>query len=175
MNKNYKSKEKKSVFNEQIDDIINTFSVSFTFIIIGLLLYFKVIKFGNENISNIIQWIFIIFGLLMIFTSVGQKDNPYKIKGFDSIGIGIFFLIIWYLIKNIKMFLISFFSIFILIIGVYGTIRGLLEISYSLKIKLSNIKTKGISKLITELILFLTKLSALVLTILNILKALKII
>lgn len=171
-----KKKEHKIVFNEQVDDYINTLSISITFITIGLLLYFKVLNFGNETISNILQWCFTIFGILMIFLGFNSKDdNPYKIKGFDSFGIGITFLIVWYLIKGFNFFLVIILAILILLIGIYGTIRGILEILYSLNLNLKNIKTKSISKIITEIIIFLTKLSALALTILNILQALKII
>lgn len=168
--------KKNIVFSEQIDEIINTLSISLTFIFIGLLLYFNFLKFGGDTFSNIIQWIFIIFGTLMIFTGLGNKgkNNPYKIKGFDSFGIGIFFLIIWHLISKFQSIIVIVISIIVLIIGVYGTIRGTIEILYSFKIKLQNIKNTGISKVITELILLLTKLSALILTILNILKALNI-
>lgn len=170
-----KQKEQKIVFNKQVDDYINTLAISITFITIGLLLYFNVLKFGNGTISNVFQWGFTIFGVLMIFTGFNSKeDNPYKIKGFDSFGIGIAFLIIWYLIKDFKFFLVVILAMFVLIIGIYGTIRGILEILYSLKLNLKNIKTKSLSKIMTELIVFLTKLSALILTILNILQALKI-
>lgn len=171
-----KQKEQKIVFNKQVDDYINTLAISITFITIGLLLYFKVLNFSNETISNILQWCFTIFGVLMIFVGFNSKDdNPYKIKGFDSFGIGVTFLIIWYLIKDFNFFLIVILAILILVIGIYGTTRGVLEILYSLKLNLKNIKTKSISKIITELIIFLTKLSALALTILNILQTLKII
>lgn len=172
-----KNEEKKYTFNKIVDDAINTLSISLTFIIIGILLYFGILKFGNKIISNIIQWCFIIFGTLMIFTGLGKTadDNTYKIKGFDSLGIGIIFVIIWYFLKNLTFFLFIILSIIVLIIGVYGSIRGVIEIIYSLKLNFTELKKKSISKFLSEMIIFLTKISALTLTILNILKALSII
>ena len=52
--------KKNIVFSEQIDEIINTLSISLTFIFIGLLLYFNFLKFGGDTFSIIILWIFII-------------------------------------------------------------------------------------------------------------------
>lgn len=171
------SKEKKYTFNEAIDNSINNLSVSLTFILIGVLLYFEILKFGNELTSNVIQWCFIIFGVLMIFTGLGKTgdDNPYKIKGFDSLSIGFIFIIIWYFFRNFTFFPFIILSVLILIVGVYGFIRGILEILYSLKLKFTKLKKESILKFTSELILFLAKISSLILTILNILKALNII
>lgn len=168
--------EKKYVFDEAIDNKINALAVSMTFILIGILLYFNILKIGNDRISIIIQWIFIIFGILIVFTSLGNKgESDNKIKGFDSLGIGIFFLICWYLINKFTFILIIIINIIILILGCYGTIRGILEILYSLKIKLNNLRRCGIFNIISEIFILLTKFSAFILTLLNILQALKII
>lgn len=165
------NKKTNIVFDENIDDIINTLSISFTFILIGILLYCELIKIGNNTISTIVQWIFIIIGLLMITTGFKKSENSnYNLKGFDSLGIGITFMIIWYFIKNLTFFLFVMIAIIALIIGVYGTIRGILEISYSIKLNFKNKDSKNIKKFIKDLILFLTKIATLVLTLLNIIK-----
>ena len=165
------NKKTNIVFDERIDDIINTLSISFTFILIGILLYFELIKIGNNIISTIVQWIFIIIGILMITTGFKKNENNnYNIKGFDSLGIGITFMIIWYFIKKFTFFLFVIIAIIVLIIGIYGTIRGILEISYSLKLNLKNKDSKNVKKFIKDLILFLTKTATLVLTLLNIIK-----
>lgn len=165
--------EKKNniIFDKKIDDVINTLSISLTFIFIGILLYFELIKIGNNIVSTIVQWIFIIIGILMITTGFKKNENNnYNIKGFDSLGIGITFMIIWYFIKNLTFFLFVIIAIIVLIIGTYGTIRGILEISYSLKLNLKSKDSKNTKKFIKDLILFLTKIATLVLTLLNIIK-----
>lgn len=64
-----KNEKKNSIiFDKKIDDVINTLSISLTFIFIGILLYFELIKIGNNIVSTIVQWIFIIIGILMITT-----------------------------------------------------------------------------------------------------------
>ena len=159
------------IFDEKIDDVINTLSISLTFILIGILLYFELIKIGNNIISTIVQWIFIVIGILMITTGFKKSENNnYNIKGFDSLGIGITFMIIWYFIKDLTFFLFVIITIIVLIIGIYGTIRGILEISYSLKLNLKNKDSKNVKKFIKDLILFFTKTATLVLTLLNIIK-----
>ena len=61
-----KNEKKNSIiFDKKIDDVINTLSISLTFIFIGILLYFELIKIGNNIVSTIVQWIFIIIGILM--------------------------------------------------------------------------------------------------------------
>ena len=79
-------------------------------------------------------------------------------------------MIIWYFIKNLTFFLFVIIAIIVLIIGTYGTIRGILEISYSLKLNLKSKDSKNTKKFIKDLILFLTKIATLVLTLLNIIK-----
>ena len=166
-----KNKKKDSiVFSEQIDNTINSFAVSLTFISIGIFLYFNQTYFGNEMVSSIFQWTFITLGILMVFTSFStiNKKEKSNIKGFDSLAIGIILLIIWFFLFRINSLTLNIISIFILIFGIYGNYRGLLEIFYSI---IDSTKNKNKKIKIIDILIFIAKIATFALTILNILQA----
>ena len=87
-------KEKKIVFSEEIDGKISGFAVALAFIAVGVLLVFDGSYFGNETVSTIVRWVFIIVGtggLLVYILKIGKGD----IKGIGNFALGVLFIAIW--------------------------------------------------------------------------------
>ena len=164
----YKKKKNNIVFNENIDSSINGFALVFAFIIIGIILQFDNSFFGNA--TNIIKIIFIVVGILGLFTEISNLNINYDIKGLNNIGIGLFLLIISYLLKvninpnnwfEILFILYEILLFFIILISVYGLCRGLIEMAYSLYKNYKEKNKKG--NLFSSIIVVLTQLFGLVL------------
>lgn len=164
----YKKKKNNIVFNENIDSSINGFALVFAFIIIGIILQFDNSFFGNA--TNIIKIIFIVIGILGLFTEISNLNINYDIKGLNNIGIGLFLLIISYLLKvninpnnwfEILFILYEILLFFIILISVYGLCRGLIEMAYSLYKNYKGKNKKG--NLFSSIIVVLTQLFGLVL------------
>ena len=164
----YKKKKNNIVFNENIDSSINGFALVFAFIIIGIILQFDNSFFGNA--TNIIKIIFIVVGILGLFTEISNLNINYDIKGLNNIGIGLFLLIISYLLKvninpnnwfEILFILYEILLFFIILISVYGLCRGLIEMAYSLYKNYKEKNKKG--NLFSSIIVVLTQLLGLVL------------
>ena len=164
----YKKKKNNIVFNENIDSSINGFALVFAFIIIGIILQFDNSFFGNA--TNIIKIVFIVIGILGLFTEISNLNINYEIKGLNNIGSGLFLLIISYLLKayinpnnwfEILFILYEVFLFFIILISVYGLCRGLIEMLFSLY-KNYKEKNKKIN-LFSSIIVVLTQLFGLIL------------
>lgn len=164
----YKKKKNNIVFNENIDSSINGFALVFAFIIIGIILQFDNSFFGNA--TNIIKIVFIVVGILGLFTEISNLNINYDIKGLNNIGIGLFLLIISYLLKvninpnnwfEILFILYEILLFFIILISVYGLCRGLIEMAYSLYKNYKAKNKKG--NLFSSIIVVLTQLFGLVL------------
>lgn len=160
--------KKKIVFNEEIDNSINGFALVLAFIIIGIILQFDNSFFGGA--THIIKLVFIVIGILGLFTEISNLNISYNIKGLDNICTGIFLLVISYLLKIyvypdnwLEFFLILYevFLFFIILISIYGLCRGLIEMTYSLYQNYKEKHKKG--NLFTSLIVVLTQLFGLVL------------
>ena len=72
---NEKLKEKKIVFSEEIDSTISGFALVITFIVIGIFLIFNKEYFGNQIVSAVIQWLFIIIGCLGFATEISKINK----------------------------------------------------------------------------------------------------
>ena len=162
-------KEKNNiVFDENTDSSINGFALVFAFIIMGIILQFDNSFFGNA--TNIIKIVFIVIGILGLFTEISNLNISYDIKGLNNIRAGLFMLIISYLLKvyinpdnwfEILFILYEVFLFFIILISVYGLCRGLIEMVYSLYKNYKEKNKKG--NLFSSIMIVLTQLFGLAL------------
>ena len=173
-----KKKEKKIVFSEEIDSIISGFSLVITFIVIGIFLIFNKNYFGNEKVASIIQWAFIIIGCLGFATEVSKMNRERGIKGIDDLVTGIFVIAIWAIIYyRVNSWEGNTIAFFFLVIGLYGGVRGIIEIGYSIVQikKKNNIEKKHNFNITKDIILILSEIAGMGLIIVQILQAIKII
>lgn len=130
--------EEKITFNKDIDSSINGFALVVAFIIMGGMLQFDNKYFGNS--TNTIKIIFIITGLLGLFTEMSSLNKKNSIKGLDDLGGGLFLFISLLLIKtyvntnNWNNFFIVCGKIFLFImifISIYMFSSGTIKMIYS--------------------------------------------
>ncbi|MGN1342818.1 MAG: hypothetical protein ACI4VL_06500 [Bacilli bacterium] len=168
MKEKIKNNKKKIVFDEKIDSSINGFALVFAFIIIGIILQFDNSFFGNA--TTIIKVVFVVVGILGLFTEISNLNISYNIKGLDNIGLGIFLLIISYILKvyittnnwfNILSILYEMILFFVILLSIYGFCRGLIEMIYSLYKNYKEKNKKG--KLFSSTMVILTQLFGLIL------------
>lgn len=173
-----KEKEKKIRFSEEVDSAIDGFALVITFITVGIFLIFNKNYFDNQTTSTVMQWLFIIIGCLGFGTEISKMNKNRGIKGIDDLMVGIVLLIIWALIYHfVKQNIGHVIGFFVLIIGLYGGCRGLIEIIYSItKIGRENKKKKE-SKLsvVKEIILMTSEIAGIALIVIQILQAVKVI
>ena len=173
-----KKKEKKITFSEEIDSSISGFSLVITFIIIGIFLLFNKDYFGNETVSTWVQWIFIIIGCLGFGTEVSNMNKKRGIKGIDNLVLGIAFIAIWAIIYyRFNHWVANTISFFFMIFGLYGGVRGIIEIVYSIS-KIGKEKSEDESdklSVVKEIILILSEIAGMGLIVVQILQAIKVI
>ena len=160
-------KSKKIVFNEEIDSAISGYTLAITFVGIGIFLLNNLDYFGNKTVSIVILSIFSFLGIVGTFIELGKNK---EIKGFDDLGIGLFFFIPWLLIFLLghKLWL-NVIGFILLILGVYGLVGGAIKIlvSFVINDKSSNNKFK---KIIITFFKLLPAIATFVLVVCNILK-----
>jgi len=165
-------KQRKIVFSEEIDSRIDGLTLGFAFIAVGLFLLFVPDYFGNKLAGQIVRWVFIVIGVLGLFVEFGKVKPISEIKGFDDLWVGILFLAIWtalyYLTQN---FLLNIVGFFCLVFGVYGAFRGLFRIIYSIRLNRENVHSK--STIVSDVLIFLTKVISLALVVLQFVKAIQ--
>ena len=163
--------EKKIVFSEEIDSRITGFALVLAFLSIGIILLLFPNYFGNKLTATIIRWIFIVIGIIGFGTEL-SKSKSSNIKGIDNFVLGIVFVGGWIvLFVYLNIWWINIISFFILLFGLYGLYRGLIEIIYSaVQTSKNYIETK--KSVTTDIILLITKIASLVLVIFQIIKAL---
>jgi|GEM_PF-7045684 len=165
-------KEKKIYFSKEIDDIINSFSTTITFIIIGILLQFFPTFFGLPIVTTIIEWFFIIVGSLAFCGTVNKSQDI--IIGFDKFIWGIVFLCAWFALYTIynNNLIVNISSFILLILGIYAIILSIIQmiysfVSYRKKIKKNEEQKENKS----DIILLLTKLFGMLLVAAQVFKA----
>ena len=164
MEKTQKNKEKKIMFSEKIDDAINGFSIGITFILVALFLFWKKDYLLTNIATQIVSIIVGLFGFCMCAIQLGKSST---VKGFDDLGLGLFFFVIWLICYvKINSFWLNLILLVLLVAGTYGIVRGVIEIIYS--IFSTNKKTK--TTRVKEIFLLITQFFGLILTVLNILK-----
>lgn len=180
MAKRIKEKKNKIVFDEKVDSSINGFALVFAFIIIGVILQFDNSFFGNATTA--IKIVFIVIGILGLFTEISNLNISYNIKGLDNIGLGIFLLVISYLLKayldpsnwlEILSIIYEMFLFFIILLSIYGFCRGIIEMIYSLYTNYKQKNSNRKSNLFSSVIVILTQLCGLALILAQIYDILK--
>ena len=164
-----KRKEKKIIFSEKVDDAINGYSLGISFVLISLFFFWQDTYLLNIGVTQATDTIIGIIGLCALAV---QLNKSASIKGFDDFGIGLTFVLLWLVCYvKLNLFWLNFLLIFPLILGVYGTIRGIIEIAYSFFIRtVANKDDKSKTTRIKEVFLLITQIFGLILTVLNILK-----
>lgn len=121
---------KKIIFSEKIDSIINGIALGLAFIIFALLIYFFNI-FHNIILDRIFAVVSALIGILFTSFEIDKIDKD-KMYGFGDCVLGMILIIP--AISVILYFKNIFFNVVmsgLLIFGTYGISRGLLEIIYS--------------------------------------------
>ena len=167
--KDDKKKTKKIVFSERIDDNINGYSIGLTFIAIALFLFWRQDYLKFEIATRIVGIVVATLGILMCSN---QLSKTSQIEGIMDFSIGAFFFFTWLVLYlKVNWLLINLISIALLTIGIYGMIRGLIEICYSVWTKIiAPIEDKSKSVKAKEVFLLITQIFGFFLTVLNILK-----
>lgn len=160
------------MFSENIDNSIKGFALVVTFIGTGAFMIFHREYLGDTIIAKIIQWAFIIIGIIGLCIEIHnliQNKKEKQIYGISDFVLGVVFMIIWWLMyKNNVANIISFIF---LVLGLYGTSRGTLEMGYSF-INLNKMGKKIITgNLIKDIVLIISEVLAAVVAIINILQA----
>ena len=164
-----KKKEKKIVFTEKIDDNINGYSIGFTFILIALFLFWRQDYLKFEIATRVVGIVVAALGILMCSL---QLSKTAKIEGIMDFCIGAFFFLAWLILYlKVNWLIINLLSIALLTLGLYGMIRGMMEICYSVWTKII-VPTEEKSKSVKakEAFLLITQIFGFALTVLNILK-----
>lgn len=153
-----KKKEKEIVFSEEIDSSINGFALGISFVLVAIfVIWFEI--FDNLIVERIIAIILLVLGI------AGTISEIEKVKKNDIKGVGNFVLGLVLTIPSslgiIKNDIISLHIILlpIFLLGMYGLMRGVFEIGYSLKLLKRESKSKKIE--IMKIIVTLTEIIAL--------------
>ena len=169
-NKEAKGKNtKKITFSPEIDDAINGFSIGLTFLTASLFLYLKNDYLTGDIYTVILSTLIGLFGFCMCSIQLGKSPKVERLVDF---AIGFFFFILWLLVyKKLNLLFTNFIALVLFILGVYGMIRGTIEIGYSIctRIVIRSPEKRRTTQA-KELFLLFSQFCGLVLTVLNILK-----
>lgn len=164
------TKEKKVTFSEEIDSSISGFALGVAFVAVGLFVWFAGLL-HNRIAESIVTIILLIIGMCGTFLEI-EKVNHKSIKGLDTIGAGVLFfapsIYVIYKFDNVIANVICLFSV---LFGVYGIVRGILEVGYSVKIQLRKTNNKKVEVL--KIITGVTEVIALVVVVLQLIGELK--
>ena len=159
-----KDKEKKVIFSEEIDSSIDGFALGITFVLVAFFeVYFKI--FGNRMVEIVLAIGLLLFGIFGTLIEIG-KISTDNIKGGDDLVTGLFlaapsvFIIFKFnkVILNIIMFIVLAF-------GIFGAIKGVIEILYSLKIKRRKTENKKVE--VMQIVVAATEVVALAVAIIQ--------
>lgn len=166
-------KPKKIVFSEEIDSRIDGLTLGFTFIAVGLFLLYVPDYFGSKLVGQIIRWIFVGVGTMGLFVEFVKLKPISNIKGFDDLWGGVLFLSGWAALFFLAQHWIwNVLEFILLIIGVYGVFLGLFRIVYSIRFNRKE-KTQTKATIISDIIMFLTKVASLVLVVLQLINTIQ--
>ncbi len=159
-----KDKEKKVIFSEEIDSSIDGFALGITFVLVAFFeVYFKI--FGNRMVEIVLAIGLLLFGIFGTLIEIG-KISTDNIKGGDDLVTGLFlaapsvFIIFKFnkVILNIIMFIVLAF-------GIFGAMKGVIEILYSLKIKRRKAENKKVE--VMQIVVAATEVVALAVAIIQ--------
>lgn len=161
-----KKNEVKVKFNDNVMSIINAISMLITYIIIGLVLYFKNDFFGEVTKAIIIG--FSVVGILGVVTEGRKLNLSYKMKGLDSILVGSAVLIMFYLMRTFidiskyneyAVFIYQIVLFLFMLTGIFVFCKGLVEMIYSVGLRS---KSKGLGSVISSVFIMIAQVVALV-------------
>lgn len=159
-----KDKEKKVIFSEEIDSSIDGFALGITFVLVAFFeVYFKI--FGNRMVEIVLAIGLLLFGIFGTLIEIG-KISTDNIKGGDDLVTGLLlaapsvFIIFKFnkVILNIIMFIVLAF-------GIFGAMKGVIEILYSLKIKRRKTENKKVE--VMQIVVAATEVVALAVAIIQ--------
>lgn len=157
-------KGKKIVFTEEIDSSIGGFSLGIAFVLVSVfVIYFKI--FNNLIAERIVAIVLLVIGIVGTLTELGKikKDD---IKGGDDLLTGFIVTGVSVVtIFKVEWLLCDILSFLFLLIGAFGTIKGIIEIIYSLKLMFRENRNR--KKDVMKIIVALTQVLALVVVILQ--------
>ncbi len=155
--------DKKIIFSEKIDSIINGIALGLAFIIFAFLIYFFDI-FHNVILDRILAVVSAMVGILFTSFEIDKIDKD-KMYGFGDCVLGMIFIIpAISVILYFKSLFLNIVMSGLLILGTYGSSRGLLEIIYSV----SGQEKSGYKKFdIIKILTFFTEFIALVVVVIQ--------
>lgn len=163
-------KDKKTVFSEEIDSSINGYALGITFLLLSVFTILKPDYFIIPMVSYIVGTLLGITGIIGCSLEISKS---IEIKGMDTLSLGCIFVGIWFGLNRLcPNIIVNIFAFFILMFGIYGTLRGNFELVYSL-LSMKSKKTE-VDKMITfkNIFLFIVQFAGFVLTVLNIINLL---
>ena len=97
-------------------------------------------------------------GLSVEISKIGKRD----IKGVSNFATGVVLIIIWLtLYITLSLWIVNIFTFFLLLLGLYGIFKGLLEIIYSIRKLKSEKEKKAVA--VTDMLLLMTYILGLIL------------
>lgn len=171
------SDEKKRVtFSKEIDSIITGYALGISLLGIGVFLFLKPTYFAIPLISYITGAIFGVLGVLGIGVELSKSST---IKGLGNFILGMIFFAAWLVVYIlVNKWWTNLMSLAFLILGCYAICLGIFQGIYSIILIIRETKKakdakqeKGKWEVAVKIVLFLTQLCALVVAMLNALKA----
>lgn len=166
------AQDKKNIVSETVDKKIDSLSLAFSFVTLGVLLTAIPIFLGNEIVTSAVRWVFVVLGVAGFFSSFGGKESEIKGTGDLAAGVCIFAFAV-FCFTCIPTPLNGIFALILLLFGVYAIIRGLLYLIYTTKNAYSSTDENAApdsKKNVISVIELLTKIAALVLVIVQLIK-----
>lgn len=157
-------KKKNIMFSEEIDSSINGFALGTSFVIVALfIMYFGV--FNNLIVERVVAIVLLLFGIAGTMTEI-EKIKKSDIKGFGDFVLGLFFIVpSLFVIIKIDIIWFSVPMLVLFLFGVYGLMKGIFEIIYSLKLRKRESSNKKIE--IMQIVVTLTEIIALIVAVLQ--------
>lgn len=158
------TKDKKIIFSEEIDSSIAGFSLGITLVLVSLFVYYTGL-FHNKIIEILVAIVLVFTGIVGTFLEIGKAKSE-NIKGIDDFCLGMIFSSIAVLgvLKYDKLTL-NCVCFIVLLISVFATIRGILNILYSLKIQKRKTNNKKVE--VVKIIVGVTEVTALIVAIIQ--------
>jgi hypothetical protein len=146
------------------DSISSGIGLSFAFIVTAIFIYFTPEYLGSVVTTVIISSFMMVFGIVGLGTELNKLNNEKKF-GFDDLGIGLAFIIIWAILHYYFPFTwLNWGLLFVLFFGFYGIGVGMFKIIQNI------IHSSSKSQLVIKIPVVIVQITATAATILEILK-----
>lgn len=151
-------KEKKVIFSKEIDSSITGFALGISFVLLaGLIYYFDI--FHWSIVDRIMSIFLLVFGIGGTCIEIGRIEGE-KIKGIGDFLLGLVITILaLFLILKFDQIILNVFCSIVLFFSLFGTIKGVIEVFYSLRLQRRKSQNKKIE--ILKVIAVITELLAL--------------